>query len=90
VQADPKRDRPRRELLGDRQSHLESLLRRPEGEEEGVALRVHLDAASRGAFLPHDAPMCMEYLCVRVWAELVQELCRPLDIREQEGDWAVR
>jgi hypothetical protein len=90
VQSDAERDRPRGKFVGHCLSRLQCIRRRREDEEESISLGIDLDAASRGAFLPHDAPMCVERLCVRVWAQLVQELCRPLDIGEQEGDWAVR
>ena len=62
--------------------------RRREGEEEGVALRVHLDPALGGARLPDHAPVLGERLRVALGAELVQQPRRALDVGEEEGDGA--
>ena len=61
-----------------------------EGNEEGVALRVDLDPAVRGKSFPQNAPMLGERLRVRFRAEVVQQLRRPLDIGEEEGDRSLR
>ena len=61
-----------------------------EGEEEGVALRVDLDAALGGAGLPDHAPVLGERLRVPLGAELVQQPRRALDVGEEEGDGAGR
>ena len=63
---------------------------RREGEEERVALGVHLDAALGGARLPDQAAVLGERLRVCLCAELVQELRRALDVREEERDGAGR
>ena len=60
-----------------------------EGDEEGVALRVDLDAAVGGERLAKHPPVFGESVCVGV-AELLQELRRALDVGEQEGDRAGR
>ena len=59
-----------------------------EGEEEGVALRVHLDAALRRAGRAHDPPVLGERLVVRLVPELVQQPGRALDVGEEERDRA--
>ena len=68
----------------------ESTGRRREGEEEGVALRIDLDSVLGGACLPDDPTVLGERLGVGLRAELVQELRRALDVREEEGDGACR
>jgi hypothetical protein len=55
--------------------------------EEGVALRVDLDAAVLGEPLAHQSPVCGQDL-VEALAELLQERSRPLDITEDEGHGA--
>ena len=64
--------------------------RRREGEEEGVALRIDLDAALGGACLTDHSAVLGERLCVALGAELVQQPRRALDVREEEGDGAGR
>ena len=61
-----------------------------EREEEGVSLRVDLDAALGRARLAHDPPVLGERLRVGLCAELAQELRRSLDVGEEEGDGAGR
>ncbi len=58
--------------------------------EEGVALRVHLDAAVSAERLPQHAPVFDQGLVVRLGPELVQQLRRALDVREEERDGAGR
>jgi hypothetical protein len=65
-------------------------LRCREGDEEGVALRIHLDAAVRGEGLPQRLPMLAERLGVRVRAERVQQPRRALHVGEEECDRAGR
>jgi hypothetical protein len=60
VQAHPDLDRTRGERLGEGSRRSERIRRGPEGEEEGVALRVHLDPALAGAGLPDQAPVLGE------------------------------
>ena len=65
--------------------------RRGEGEEERVALRVHLDTAVRpNAGLADQRGGARQRLGVRLGAELVQQLRRALDVREEERDGAGR
>jgi hypothetical protein len=60
-----------------------------ECDEEGVALRVHLDAAVALERLPQQPAVLREGVGVRV-AELVQQARRALDVGEEEGDSATR
>ena len=90
VQPDPQPNRPVRELPRDRSRGLEGARRRREGDEERVALRVHLDPALRRARLSHDPPMLREHLRIPLRAQIVQELGRALHVREEEGDGAGR
>ena len=59
---------------------------RREGDEEGVALRVDLDAAVAREGLAQDAAVLGERLCVGLAPELVQQPGRALDVGEEEGD----
>ena len=70
VQADPHLDRAGGERLGERRRRRERSRRGREGEEEGVALRVHLDPALGGAGLADHAPVLGERLRVALGAEL--------------------
>ena len=81
---------PGGERLGQRLTQLKSARRGGEGEEEGVSLRVHLDAVVRGARLSDDSPVLGECFRVRLCAELVQQPRRSLNVREEEGDGAGR
>ncbi len=65
---------------------LEGAGRGWEGDEEGVPLRIDLDATVAGDGLAQDVTMLPERLCIPVGAQLVQELRRPLHVGEQEGD----
>lgn len=56
-----------------------------ECDEEGVTLRVHLDAAVLCKRVPKHAPVLGEDVRVAV-AEFVQEPCGPFNIGEEEGD----
>ena len=56
-----------------------------EGDEEGVALRVDLDAAVSRERLAERAPVLGEHVGVPL-AELVQEPRRALDVGEEKGD----
>ena len=88
VQADPDANRPGRKRLGHRGGRSDRSRRRGKGEEERVALRVHLDAALGSARLADHAAMLGERLGVRLCAQLVEQLRRALDVREEEGDGA--
>ena len=61
-----------------------------ERNEERVALCVHLDAAVGGERIPEQPTMLGERVRVPVRAERVQQTGRALDVREEEGDRAVR
>ncbi len=60
--------------------------RRREGDEERVALRIHLDPAVRGDRLADDAAVRCERVGVRIGAELVEQLRRAFHVGEEEGD----
>ena len=60
-----------------------------EGDEERVALCVHLDAVIRSESPPQLVAMLGQSRRVAV-AELVQQPGRSLDVREEEGDGAAR
>ena len=57
-----------------------------EGNEEGVALRVHLDASVAGERLAQDRAVLGELVRVRLGTELVQQPRGALDVREEERD----
>jgi hypothetical protein len=52
--------------------------------EECVSLRVHLDAAVGGERLPHQPSMLCQRRRVPLRPQLVQELRRPLHVREEK------
>jgi len=53
-------------------------------DEEPIALRVDLHAIVTAEHVPKHTPMGGERIRVRV-AELLEQPCRALDVREQEG-----
>ena len=57
VQADAQVDRSGRESVRDRLCRSDRSRCRAEGEEEGVSLRVHLNAALRRAEIANDPPV---------------------------------
>jgi hypothetical protein len=64
----------------------------PESDEKGVTLSVNLDAAVSGERFAEHALMLRENLGIPV-AQLLEELRRPLDVREQKGNraaWKLR
>jgi hypothetical protein len=65
---------------------LKCARRRGERNEERVSLRVHLDSAVPRDGVANEAPMLRERFRVSVGTELVEELRRALDVREQERD----
>ena len=65
----------------------DGVARAREREEEGVALRVDLDAAVLREALAHQPPVVGEDVGVAV-AELLQQARRALDVGEDEGDGA--
>src|SRR5688572_2934863 len=75
------RDRELRLRLG---RSLDRAWRRRERDEEGIALRVHLDAAVTSERIPKYTPVLGERGGVPLGTELVQELRRTLDIGEEE------
>ena len=56
-----------------------------EGEEERVALRIHLDAIAPAELLAEDPAVLRDDLGVAV-AEPLEEVRRAFDVREDEGD----
>ena len=84
------RDRAGSERRGQRGGRLDRPRRGREGEEERIALRVHLDAAVCGARLADQPPVLVERRGVGLGAELVQERGRALDVREEKRDGAGR
>ena len=90
VQSDPHLDLPRAEHRSDRTRRSERTRRGAEREEEGVALSVHLDPAVPRAGLADHSPVLGQCLRVGLAAEFVQELRRPLNVSEEEGDGAGR
>ena len=60
-----------------------------ERDEEGIALGVHFDALVSRERLPQDSSMLVEQIGVAP-PVLLQESCRALDVREEEGDGAGR
>jgi hypothetical protein len=60
-----------------------------ERDEEGVTLGIHLGAVVRRERLPQQSTMLVESACIRV-SQLVQELRRTLDVREEKRHHAGR
>ena len=61
-----------------------------EGDEEGVALRVDLDAAVSLERVAQDAAVLGQRVRVALRAELVEKPRRALDVGEEKGDGAAR
>ena len=61
-----------------------------EGEVEGVALHLDLDAAPRSEAVPEEPTVILEGPHVAVVAELLQQASRALDVGEEQGDRAAR
>ena len=64
------------------------VLRRPEGDEEGVALRVDFAPLMGGERGPQNPLMLGKQLAVPAAAQLFEQPRRPFDVCEQEGDGA--
>jgi hypothetical protein len=77
VQADPDLDRSRRERLGHLRSGPHRTRGRREGEEERIALRVHLDPAVRSAGRPDQAAVLGERGRVALRASSCRSLVEP-------------
>jgi hypothetical protein len=90
VQAHPDADRRGGERFLNVLCARHSLARRGEDAEEGVALRVDLDAAVRRDCCADQPVVLLERLGVGLGAELRQGAGRPLDIGEEEGERARR
>ena len=90
VDAQAQADRPGLEALDDLPRRPQRLGRGGEGDEEGVSLRVDLDAAVLPACLAHDAAVLLEKVGKHLSAYLVEQLRRALDVREEECDGARR
>jgi hypothetical protein len=69
VQTDAHGDRTGAECLGEGRGRSDRTRRGREGEEEGVALRIHLDSAVGATGLPNDSPMLRERLRIALGAE---------------------
>jgi hypothetical protein len=78
------------EPVVDASCRLQGSRSRGKRDEEGVALRVHLDPALLCTGLPQDAAVLGQRFRVRLRTQLVQESCRPFDVGEEEGDRAGR
>ena len=68
----------------------DGIWRRGEGDEEGVALRVDLDAAVALERLAQHTPVFGQRLGVALGPKLVQQLRRTLDVGEEKRDGAGR
>ena len=90
VQADAQADRPWCERGRDRLGRRRRSRSGWEREEEGVSLRVYLDAALGAHSLADDPAMLGERVRVCLCAELAQEPRRSLNVGEEEGDSAGR
>ena len=88
VDADPDADRPAGERLRQLGRRRQRSRRGREGDEERIALRVHLDPVVRVERRAQLPPVLGERSGIRLRPKLVQESRRPLDIREQERDRA--
>jgi hypothetical protein len=55
---------------------------RPEGDKEGIALGVDLDATIAAAGLAHDPPVLAKRYGVGIRTEFVEKARRALDVRE--------
>ncbi len=69
---------------------FERALRFPESDEERVPLRIDLDATATRHRLSHGSPVLSERTGVARSPKLVQQACRALDVREEEGDSPAR
>ena len=54
--------------------------------QEGISLRLDLDAAMGGEGAPHETAVLDERLHVALFAELPDQPCRALDVGEQHRD----
>ena len=90
VQTDAHTHRAGRECLGQLGGGSEGSGRRRERDEERVALGIDLHSIVTGTCLADDLPVCGECLGIGLCSQLVQELRRPLDVGEEEGDSAGR
>ena len=86
VNPDPDPDRPVAEIVLHSRRRVQGRGRRREGEEEGIALRVDLMAASLREGLSYDRAMPGESGFVFLLAKIGQETRRALDVGEDEGD----
>src|SRR6266511_3806113 len=90
MDAHPHPDRTRSEhLLALRRRH-QRLARLWEGVEEGVSLRIDLDAAAGREGLPQESAVLGERLDVALLPELLDQPGRALDVGEEESDGAAR
>ena len=78
------------ERLGDRVRRGNRPCRGREGEEERIALRIHLDATLRCTRFADYAAVLGERICVGLGAELVKEPRRALYVGKEKCDGAGR
>ena len=86
MQPHPHPDRAGAKLVLRLPRGVERLRRLRDGDEEGVPLRVHLDAAVRGEGGPEDPAMFGQCGRESLGTQLVQQPRRALDVGEQKGD----
>jgi hypothetical protein len=60
-------------------------LRLGEGDEEGIALRIHLRAEVGGEGVPQQPAVLGKGFRTGIRAEGVEQSCRPLDVGDEEG-----
>ena len=86
VQTHPHPDRStcERRLRRRRGRHCPTRIRKH--DEERIPLRIDLHAAMHPERLTQHTPMLRQRIRIRLFAELVQQLGRPLHVGEKEGD----
>ena len=89
MESHPDVDRAAPERLLTLGRRLDRIGRAREHDEECVALRAELGAVVAGESLTEDTTVFRQRLRIGI-AELVQQLRRSLDVREEEGDCAAR
>jgi hypothetical protein len=84
VQTHTHADRPAHERHLRRGCGRDRGLRRRKRDEERITLGVDLHAASRRECIAQQTPVLAQQLGVAVWAQLLQQLRRALDVREEQ------
>jgi hypothetical protein len=90
VQTDPHENRAGYECFGQLGGGGERGRRCRKCDEERIALGIDLYAIVSGTRPTDDPPVCGKRSRIHARSQLVQELRRPLDIREEESDCAGR